>query len=247
VLSFAEGFAARIEPDGTVDRTYGDDGAILGFAVSGYVSDLAPDGSLYLAGKAGADGERRLVIHYDTEGHLDPGFGRSGVLTIPFVPVDMTVDGRGRLTVSAWASEGARRELLLARFRQDGRPAVAFGHTGTVGVRFAAPVKWGAGLGLISGDCRGGLWVAADWESQKDAGMGARAGFALAHVSGAGVVDRSFGRIRTGFGADTRTGLESLLVDGRGRPLLAGTASGKKLPDLSALAMARYLPAASRP
>jgi uncharacterized delta-60 repeat protein len=248
VLPFTDGFAARIEPDGAVDRDFGDDGVILGFAdVSNHAPGLAPDGSLYLAAKAEADGDPRVVVGYDAEGHLDPDFGRGGILTLPFVLADMTVDGRGRLTVSGWASEEGHRELLLARFRRDGRPAIAFGDEGMVKLRFAAQARWGAGLGLISGDRRGGLWVAADWESQKDAGTGARAGFALAHVSGAGVVNQSFGRIRTGFGADTRTALESLLVDRRGRPLLAGTAYGKKLPDLSGLAMARYRPAGSRP
>lgn len=229
-----EGFAARIATDGTVDHGYGGDGTILGFATAGECLPLiAANGSLYVA--AGG-----VIRHYDAEGIPDPSFGKGGIRRFPFAPVDMTVDGRDRLTLSRWVAGAAERDLIVTRLRPDGLPAKGFGTAGKLRIRFGPEPRWQADQGLIEGDRRGGLWVAADWELPQPPRSGPMGGLALAHVTPEGEIDHRFGRIRTGFGANTRTLLESLIVDGEGRPLLAGRVGGERGGSF-ALAMARYL------
>ena len=75
----------RLEPDGALDTTFGDEG-IVRFAPNGgtYMANavaLEPDGRVVVAGSVGDD---VIVLRLLADGAVDEDFGASGVFTVPF-------------------------------------------------------------------------------------------------------------------------------------------------------------------
>lgn len=246
LISLTEGVVGRLTSGGAVDRSYAGSGVARGFAPYGLAgSVMAADSSLYVRCILGY---RRSgitiggIARLTPEGFLARGFGGDGIREVPYDgETGMAVDGRGRLTVASSTTPDGVLETTLTKYRRDGSIATGFGRRGSLRLRFARS----DGPSQISTDPRGGLFLATTLTRPRP-GSGIRQAFALAHVSRDGSVDRSFGRIEIGFGANTKPELGSMTVDRRGRPLLAGDIDSPLLPGRIGLAMARYRPTGGR-
>lgn len=238
LIASTEGVVARVDTGGGIDRSYAVDGVARGFApyvVSG--SAPAPDGSLYvlyrIPGKGGISIAR--IVRLSPNGFLASGFGGTDWPKVTGAgEVEMTTDGKGRLTIVDSKRVRHDLEATVTRFRLDGRPATAFGRSGRLRVSFQRTDTLDV---AIAGDRRsGGVFLA----TTTLAPGGAVKRFTLVHVTRHGNIDHRFGRLATGFGARTKASAASLSVDGRGRPLVAGDLVSPLLPGRLGLAMARY-------
>lgn len=230
------GFAARLQPNGDVDHTFGSNGVTVGFAPAGLrASALAPDGSLFVSASFGEVGR---IVQIDSDGDLDPDFGDSGRSRVALEPnADLIVDGRGRLVVADTDDEHV---VLVRRLLASGQLDRTFGNQGDLRTRFTKGGRFTAAI--IAGDRAGGYSLAMS-QASPGGNLIRNVGFLLAHVTREGRIDRDFGRIRTGFGRRTSVDLESISVDTRGRPLLAGSAKSPMFAGHHGLVMARYRPA----
>lgn len=226
-----QGFTARFNQNGEVDPSYGEGGVAVGFTPEDVESSaLAPDGSLYVVTRVKG---RLYAIHLDSSGKLDPGFGSGGWRKLPpGWPVGLVGGDDG---VVVWEAPLESREVVIRRLRRDGRLDRRFGRDGV----FRAPRARYETV-AVAPDHKGGLFAVSEWGHRKEETTGAKRGFLLIHLTPRGEMDRRFGRVRTGFGQDTRATLPSLFVDRRGRPLVAGLIESPLLTSRTGLALARY-------
>jgi uncharacterized delta-60 repeat protein len=240
LIGQTEGLVARLAPDGSQDRSYAADGVARGFAPLGAArSALSPDGSLYVLSllSTGREGAIGGVVRLSPRGFLSLGFGENGEVRVDYdEESELSTDGRGRLTLAGSALTPSGLQVTVTRYRRDGRPATGFGNRGRLRVLFA---HTGAFSVAMAADKRGGAFLATTSILPQRPGNRAK-GFALAHVTRRGKLDRRFGRIRTGFGANSKVTMASLSVDRQGRPLLVGDVISPLLPGRLGLAMARY-------
>jgi uncharacterized delta-60 repeat protein len=146
----------RLNPNGTLDTTFGDK-ASKGKVTANpdahhadYAYDMAvlPDGKILLAGvsknlASTAHGSLALA-RFNADGTPDTTFGNKGtVLTTTtvdvtagslFHPVNVAVDGNGRIVVSGSNPLAGNTDFLVARFNANGSPDTTFGaaHSGVV-------------------------------------------------------------------------------------------------------------------
>jgi uncharacterized delta-60 repeat protein len=138
--------AARYNPDGTLDATFGTGGVATVPAGTG--SDFAngmavqPDGKIVLVGVANGWGTASswAVARLLPNGSLDTGFGTNGVV-LTNIPGnydeawDVAVQPDGKLVVTAAVNQGeylplTEAQLVLARYNPDGTPDATFGAGG---------------------------------------------------------------------------------------------------------------------
>lgn len=236
----SDGFAARLGTDGTLDPSFGNGGVASGFSTPSFFAPLGvgPLGSLSLVDQGNAERES-AVVHFDPSGRLGGGFGRGGYRVVPSGEVpDFFVDGRGRLVFALDAYEGS--EVSFRRLLPDGRLDRGFGRRGVLRLDLEA----GYSVALADDRTTGGFFVTSAWKrTGKSASAGAWIGFQLLHVNARGRIDRGYGRIRSGFGRNTKAVPTSIAVDQLGQPLVAGTIRSPLLPHHQGMAMARYRPA----
>lgn len=156
---------ARLEEDGSLDRSLRGDGtALIGMGRrGGFATALAYDnlGRLVLAGMARPDAASAAVRE---DGSLDPRFGRLGRvrLGLPsgYAPTDIADDRRAR-TVTALGAEGRPSgragRMLAVRLRRDGSLDRSFGRRGRVSTGFGRYVASADSVALNS---TGGLFLA---------------------------------------------------------------------------------------
>lgn len=128
---------ARLNPDGTLDTTFGDGGRVLD-AIPGagpernQISDivLLPGGQFLACGTTSdlsisADGVGTFVLaRYNTDGTIDTSYGDGGVATIPLgVLTRVVLDADG----NAIAIGNADRDAVVARITPQGRLEETFG------------------------------------------------------------------------------------------------------------------------
>jgi uncharacterized delta-60 repeat protein len=92
---------ARHLPDGGLDPTFGDGGAVVTKVTPNddYINGMALDlsGRILVTGSTEvAAGEEVAVVRYTTEGEPDPNFSNDGIVTVDVVPAD---DGEGSHSV----------------------------------------------------------------------------------------------------------------------------------------------------
>ena len=151
----------HVEPDGALDRSFGEDGVAL-------IPDfpkrpgprrpqfqefrprsiaVAPDGGVVVGGESNIfGGESRIaLLRFDRSGHLDPSFGKRGFKVLTFGATgecnmtELKVSPQGRILIAARIhdrGEYGRRPALI-QLLADGSPDPAFGKGG------AAPVELG--------------------------------------------------------------------------------------------------------
>ncbi len=131
---------ARVNPDGSLDETFGNGGVVTATLSSGddaaYAVAVQPDGKIVTAGTISSTA---AIVRYNTDGSLDDSFGVGGVVTTGissinswFLGVAVLDDGRivaGGSTGSIGTTPAA---FLLARYQSDGAPDTTLGGTGVV-------------------------------------------------------------------------------------------------------------------
>lgn len=132
----------RLDADGTVDESFGDEGIfsvfLPGRSLIGRSMQLLSDGSIVIAGGIFEQPLQRdgALLRVFPNGTLDPSFGTTGVLQVDLgadeVFMSLLVDEDGSLTV------GGRQggDVLLMRYDADGLPDPTFGVDGVL--EFAA-------------------------------------------------------------------------------------------------------------
>ncbi|MDQ2982427.1 MAG: PASTA domain-containing protein [Actinomycetota bacterium] len=215
---------ARYRADGTPDPGFGSAGAATTSfgAQAAYANAVAaqPDGKVIAAGfvaPAGATSGRFALVRYRTDGSLDSGFGRAGLLTAAVAPgtavanaVAVQADGK---ILAGGVATGDRDRFALARFERDGRLDTSFGHGGFV----TSAIDAGSGVTAFALQPDGKI-VAAGWSL-----TATTVRFALARYLADGNLDASFGtdgvvttRIDDGSAAD------DVLVQADGKVVVAG-------------------------
>jgi uncharacterized delta-60 repeat protein len=134
------GFAlARLNPNGSLDRTFGGDGTVTTNLTPSYDwangMALQPDGKIVVVGSvsAGSTNGKVGVLRYRSNGSLDPTFGRHGVvLTDPTPGFDdglaIGVEADGQIIVAGGAGFAGPNERFVAlAYRPDGSLDRTFG------------------------------------------------------------------------------------------------------------------------
>jgi uncharacterized delta-60 repeat protein len=232
---------ARLQPDGTIDRTFGGgDGFILPDFGGPSGFDLLPDGRFVLSGTTGAYDRSDFIIgRFLPDGSPDPTFGgpdRDGKVSVDVGDFDTAFglshapDGGYTLVGTVFHSATNQSDYALAHVTADGALDPAFGG--------------GDGVAVLDGDAEDtvtGVATLADGRilisgirNRPDHPIG------LARVLPDGTFDRTFGDngfARVGSGMTLPLGLA---VQGDGKVLVAGGATtGSGGPEEGVFAVAR--------
>ncbi len=136
----------KVNGDGVIDASYGDNGVLLLTSVGIGFEDLhdwvpMPDGSIFTAGLF-FDGVFRqgVVLKLDSNGFLDQSFGESGLAYLQTASPDaeimsICVQDDGKIIIGGYdyLEEAPRPSgFFLARFNADGSPDTGFGSGGIV-------------------------------------------------------------------------------------------------------------------
>jgi uncharacterized delta-60 repeat protein len=123
-------FLARYNPNGTVDKTFSDDGLIMTADLASFMRmALQMDGKILVAGYSG-------IERLNPDGSVDESFGQGGVLVMSRGPFDMLAQPSGKIVL---ALNG-----LIVRLNTDASPDTDFGWGTSYGT--------GYGEAYINGD-----------------------------------------------------------------------------------------------
>jgi len=222
---------ARTLSNGQPDTSFGSNGQAP-LVTSASAIALQADGKI-LVGSAGfASGS---LARYNTDGTLDKSFGilgQAGSIT-PLVAIAVQSDGK-ILAVGANTSNlsvnGNSSGFGLIRFNSNGTLDGTFGTRGGVTTAFAGTPQTGASSVRLQ--TNGDIVVAGS------AGNSGTSSFALARYLGTGGLDSTFGTaglVTTGFGSNTSANLASMVLQGDGKIVVAGSVGG------AVIEVARYL------
>jgi uncharacterized delta-60 repeat protein len=149
---------ARLEPDGSLDPTFGSGGVVtttLGSSAMARAVALQPDGDVVIAGIGESAGQAALVVaRFGAGGLPDGAFGTGGTVTATFgtaIPAglaDVTVlaQADGRIVAASADQSG----LVMARYLTDGSVDASFGSAGKVTT--GVGLSFGANGGLLQPD-----------------------------------------------------------------------------------------------
>jgi uncharacterized delta-60 repeat protein len=196
-------------PGGTLDPTFGRRGAVLTRLGPDHPSNVIallplPNGMILAGGVAEHENGSQdgVVVRYRDDGSLDGSFGQAGVVRpraeLRWTAVlDLARQRDGRIVGVGYAARAAddpeddRRGILLFRLEPNGTLDTSFGNGGVVTTDLPeTPVELGVAVELLAD---GRILVAGQ------AGVAYREGrdFLLLRYSRDGVLDRSFGPVRT--------------------------------------------------
>jgi uncharacterized delta-60 repeat protein len=237
-----EGFAARLTQGGHLDRSFG----IEGVSGQGYPSKA----------------ESPQVDRFSRIEYLSPPTGRCWMRLPPFPQSLLGLDPEGKprtgfdratprstkeIVTSSVVLDGSSRALLLGetdsfdkeivRVLPSGAPDRSFARDGT---RALAPPE-GLSLEGLGVDAHGRALLVGAMADPRSS----RVRFWLRRMTGGGQLDRGFGKSGTtvtGFGRGTTASDVSVVVDSRGRIVVAGVGHVPRLPSQKAFLIARYRP-----
>jgi uncharacterized delta-60 repeat protein len=235
---------ARLDPDGSLDTSFGGDGRVTTSVGPGGESAQAvtiqPDGKMVVAGESwtlsGFDGID--VVRYETDGQVDLEFGNNGVATVELTEgIDgggdmaraVAIQPDGKIVVSGDAGGDAEytSSFGLARFDADGTPDATFHGDGKVVTNFT---RWDDSASDLTIQADGRIVAAGvagyGWDSV--------ATFAIVRYEPDGTRDDSFGqggKLRTRFRAIlpdepvdiVGAGASGIAIQADGRIVVAGT------------------------
>ena len=253
---------ARLNPDGTLDTSFGTGGKVTTAIGPGTRRDNAfqvgvvDHGKIVVAGFAemgpGAGGRNFMLARYNPDGTLDGGFGTGGIVITRVAPGDnrdnvdtngMVIDPAGRIVVAGAANMGPGAggfNFALARYNSDGSLDSSFGGDGVATTAMAS----GDNIDVISG-------VAIDENGKIVAGgVADTGGFifdrALVRYDPDGSLDTSFGtggKVTTNVGpGNTDDDSEDLVIQPSGKILVGGGTAATALLTDSDFLVARYNP-----
>jgi uncharacterized delta-60 repeat protein len=233
---------ARYKPDGSLDRSFGTDGAVTtDFGGGEFARSVAIDseGRIVALGQRGSYRGWFVLSRYTPNGDIDPSFSGDGKAITGISDSarrarasSVAVDSRDRIVAAGYIETSATGDdFALVRYNADGIiSGRSFGTNGKVITDFGANDS----ASSVAIDTQARILVAGDTDSNSD--------FALARYSPRGSLDGSFsgdGKVTTAIGGSA----DSLAFDSVGRIVLAGyKATGTGTEDRSVFALARYKP-----
>jgi uncharacterized delta-60 repeat protein len=208
---------ARINPDGSLDETFGSHGSVttdffgsrdLAFAVS-----IQVDGLIVAAGIAGAfPAGQFALVRYNADGSLDTSFGAGGKVTTAFTRGAeahlLSVQPDGKIVVHGFVDNRSSRDAVSARHDADGTLDRSFGTDGLVVTDFG-----GRNFGSAVTTQTDGKFVVAGFDDVLP-----YYDFTLARYEPDGQIDSTFGRngrILTEFGANSWINAVAIQPDGK--------------------------------
>lgn len=237
IVAGEAGFVARINPDGSLDRTFAGGRGSLNlpplpshrkhFTRLAGITDLlvTRSGRIFAAGYANG---RFLLARLHPNGTFDPRFGSQGMARVDAsrqrgcrwcsVGQALARDRYGRIIVSGavlpnrptrefTADQAGGQPAALVRFRRNGKLDRSFGRGGVVSSRIAGNRGFRGGLGVAI-QRNGRIVVAGQWFSK----------LALARYRPNGARDRSFfgnGIFSASFGSGFARGIDPMVLPGR--------------------------------
>jgi uncharacterized delta-60 repeat protein len=233
---------ARYNPDGSLDRTFGDDGTVvtpMGGESWGNAVGIDGHGRIVVAGMntvdtgGGAANESFAVARYDPDGHLDATFGAGGRVLTPVATYsgaeDLAFDREERIVVTGWggcATPGSACTAATVRYRPDGALDTSFGGDGVVTTALGA-LENGSGSTAVRIDDGGGIVIAGSGVEPPPVDD---VRFALARLLPDGRLDEGFGSggiVRTAVGPNGSGTAKALAIDSQGRLVTAGGAAAE--------------------
>jgi uncharacterized delta-60 repeat protein len=188
---------ARLNPDGSVDASFGTGGMVTtdfgAVFEAAYAVTLLPDGRIVAAGTAGEGGRARdlALARYNPDGSLDASFDSDGRVTTSFgveiqEAYDVLVQPDGRIVAAGFAAGGFAPGggLALARYNSDGSLDASFDFDGRVTTDFGNGTDYATAV-VLQPD---GRIVAAGLTQ-----TGGTDDFALARYNSDGSLDPTFG------------------------------------------------------
>jgi uncharacterized delta-60 repeat protein len=221
------GFVARYNVDGSIDSSYGTNGATysptsLGI-VGGYSIAIQPDGKTILAGVNGTTNAYKFIVfRYDTTGAPDLTFGFNGYLLVDFNvgtsgndnPKSILVKDNNTIYIAGDCANGANQDFAIAKI-VNGNLDFTFGTNGMATFDFSSGNDYGTGIAW-----RGNGNIVVGGKSNN----GSDFDFAMLSVDTNGILDNSFGvngKLRIDYnGVDNFC--EDIEVNKSGKILLTG-------------------------
>ena len=225
---------ARVNPDGTLDASFGSAGftsAIVFPLESGNLA-LQPDGKILVA--AGVDNPNLVpseMARFTASGQLDSTFGGAGIINLAYPgPTQIAVQATGKILVAS----GGQSKLVfqaqpipqtgsITRYNSNGTIDPTFGASGTAASLASASAM------LLQND--GKIVVAGSLTSKLNGAPSANdIGFGIVRYQANGTIDRSFGKGGVGivdFGANAPVaGAFAVAIQSNGDIVAAGAAGG---------------------
>ncbi|MFQ5420796.1 MAG: delta-60 repeat domain-containing protein, partial [Anaerolineae bacterium] len=139
--SNTDAILARVNPDGSLDGTFGAGGVVTTAFSSGndaaYAVAAQQDGKIVAAGYTTAGSHSvAVVMRYNADGSLDNSFGNNGVVTTSLQPdnswfLSVAVLDDGRI-VAGGTVDSNPDAFLLTRYQANGAPDTTLGGSGVV-------------------------------------------------------------------------------------------------------------------
>ena len=243
-------FAApvRLNPDGSPDVTFGDEGTGQPFR-SAYASDVVIDDQkrTILGGSTSQSSPSDAVlVRYGPTGAIDPAFSQDGSIRIDFADRDdflqqLEVDGRDRIVAAIYFTDSAPigDDMGVARVLDTGALDRSFGGDGKTSVHFGTQSDVPLGMTIDRND-----EVIVVGRTPQGGEENAPNDFGVARIRDDGALDKTFsgdGRIRTDFAGRDDWAFDAA-IDSGGRIVVGGRATsvedGARAP---VLGLARYI------
>lgn len=218
---------ARYHPDGSLDASFGINGRVV--TDIGHSNDsparavVQNDGKIVVAGGTYVNYPNYdfVVVRYNTDGSLDPGFGTGGKVITDFNAYDFASDialqPDGKIVVGGQAATSG--VFAVARYNSNGSLDASFGINGKVMITFGSAVNIANAIALQKD---GKILIAGRTRLNNFTD-----GFGLARLNSNGTLDVSFdgdGKVVTDFGLNDQT-VNALAIQPDGKIIAAGNAS----------------------
>ena len=223
---------ARYNPDGTLDRTFGQRGQVitdLGLTEQAAAVAVQPDGKIVIAGGTydifPSSGGMYALVRYNSNGSIDPTFGNAGVVTTSFgtsgcFASAMAIQADGKIVAAGtnYRDFSSDSDFAVARYNADGSLDSSFG-----------------GGGFVSTDFNQGLDAALSVALQADgkiitAGSAVSGAsfydFALVRYLANGTLDSTFGsggKVESDLGSNNLDQANAVALQSDGKIVAAGT------------------------
>jgi uncharacterized delta-60 repeat protein len=234
--------AAQFSADGQIDPAFGTNGKVLVSPLTS-VPELKDaevvDGNKVLAlgeinYQSNYDGvtTTHALMRYNPDGSIDGSFGIEGRTTFTSSGAyqDVAVLHDGSIVVGGHIGEGINRDLLLAKFTQDGQPDTAFGEGGYVTTAYGSYTRDTLGMLAVQSDDK----IVAYVHILSEAGDPTPAWGAFVRYNPDGSLDEGFG-IGGKAGARFAGATDALVIQPDGKLIVVGGSA-------NSIAVSRYNP-----
>ncbi len=151
---------ARLNPDGSLDNTFGIGGrayADFGSGITLMLWDafLQPDGKIVQAGYSGTVDAEATLLRYNANGSIDNTFGINGIVTAGVLGIDIglfaaALQADGKIVGTGIYTDGGTDAIAVIRFNSDGSIDNTFSYDGIAYVSIGVSGNMGNDLGLQS-------------------------------------------------------------------------------------------------